>query len=439
MTQLAGMKVALVSSYDLEGGAARAASRLHEALLMSGVEATLSVLYRSGSAPGVQGSADLGARLAARARWRADQLPAQALGLARGEFSVNWLGGDLTSRLRALKPDVVHLHWVNAGFVSLRELGQLAVPAWWTAHDMWPFTGGCHYDQDCGRFQGHGCSQCPLQQRLNAVQLPRQRLAAKSAVVAARSVDFICPSRWMADVARRSPVAAGREVRVVPNAIDTKRFKPIARDAARALYGLPAQATVLLFGAVNSQADARKGYGQLQAALQALQAQRAHSDASDLVLCVFGSAQRGVGRLPGLGDLPVHHVGHLHDEASLVALYSAADVFVAPSLQDNLPNTVLEANACALPTVAFDIGGMADLIEHRVSGWLARAGDAASLAEGLAFALSQPAWRLSAGQAARAAAVARFDYPVVAAAHVGLYRQALARRAAPARAQGALS
>jgi glycosyltransferase involved in cell wall biosynthesis len=132
-------------------------------------------------------------------------------------------------------------------------------------------------------------------------------------------------------------------------------------------------------------------------------------------------------------------VGHLHDEASLVALYSAADLFVAPSLQDNLPNTVLEANACALPTVAFDIGGMADLIEHRVSGWLAAAGDASALADGLAFALSQPAWRLSAGRAARAAAVARFDYPVVAAAHVGLYRQALARRAAPAGVQGALS
>jgi len=124
-----------------------------------------------------------------------------------------------------------------------------------------------------------------------------------------------------------------------------------------------------------------------------------------------------------------------------VALYSAADVFVAPSLQDNLPNTVLEANACALPSVAFDIGGMGDLIEHRVSGWLASAGDASALADGLVHALQNPSWRVAAGQAARAAVLARFDYPVVAAAHAVLYRQLMsrARTQAPSAAPGLTS
>ena len=145
------MKVALVSSYELEGGAAKAAFRLHEALLASGVDASLSVLYRSSAAPSVHGDAGQGSRLAARARWRLDHAPAQLLGLPRGEFSVNGLGGDLASRLQALAPDVVHLHWVNAGFVSVSEIAALRLPVVWTAHDMWPFTGGCHYDRGCGR------------------------------------------------------------------------------------------------------------------------------------------------------------------------------------------------------------------------------------------------------------------------------------------------
>jgi glycosyltransferase involved in cell wall biosynthesis len=298
---------------------------------------------------------------------------------------------------------------------------------------MWPFTGGCHYDRGCGRFQAQGCTACPMQQRLPQWQLPRQRLVAKAAAARAAAVHFVTPSRWMAGVAQRSPVARQRPVQAIPNAIDTRRYKPIDRAAARSLFGLPTDRTLLLFGAVAAQADPRKGYAQLQTALQALQAQGAHGNAA---LVVFGSATRGTGTLH---DLPVFHVGHLHDDESLVALYSAADVFVAPSLQDNLPNTVLEANACGLPSVAFDIGGMADLIEHRVSGWLAAAGDAAALAEGLAHALQQPAWRAEAGRAARAAAVARFDYPVVAAAHGALYRQLLARPVSSTAMQGAAS
>jgi len=429
------MKVALVSSYDLEGGAGRAALRLHQALRESGLDASLEVLYRSSSQPGVHGHAGLGSRLAARARWRLDHAPAQALGLQRGEFSVNVWGTDLAARLRALAPDVVHLHWLNAGFVSVAQIAALRLPVVWTAHDMWPFTGGCHYDQGCGRFEHLGCSVCPLQQRLQAWQLPRQRLAAKAAAGQAADLHFVGPSRWMAGVAQRSPVARQRPVQVIPNAIDARRFKPIDRQAARALFGLPADKPLLLFGAVNAQADARKGFVQLQQALQLLQARGAHDGAA---LCVFGTAARGTGMLHGL---PVHEVGHLHDDESLVALYSAADVFVAPSLQDNLPNTVLEANACALPSVAFDIGGMGDLIEHRVSGWLASAGDASALADGLVHALQNPSWRVAAGQAARAAVLARFDYPVVAAAHAVLYRQLMsrARTQAPSAAPGLTS
>lgn len=413
------MKIALVSSYELEGGAARAAQRLFEALRGAGHDATMQVLYRSSADPQVHGAIGANARLAARLRWRADQAPGALLGLQRGEFSLNWLRSGLAKRLRGVAADVVHLHWINAGFASVAEVAALRGPVVWTAHDMWPFTGGCHYDAGCGRFETEGCSPCPLQKRGHAWPLPRQRLTAKVRASAAAEVRFVCPSRWMARVAQRSPVARGRAVQVIPNAIDTIRFKPIDRAAARQLFGLPPDRSVLLFGAVNAEADARKGYAQLDAALRLLQQRGLHEG---LLLCVFGSATRGDGTLHGI---PVRHVGHLHDDESLVALYAAADLFVAPSLQDNLPNTVLEANACGLPSMAFDVGGMVDLVEHGVSGWLAAAGDAAALADGIAHALKHASWRQSAGRAARAAAVAGFSYPVVAAAHAALYRDAI--------------
>ena len=425
------MNIALVSSYDLEGGAARAAQRLFEALRGAGINATLHVLYRSSGDAHVHGASGTAARLAARLRWRADQAPGALLGLQRGEFSVNCLGAGLAKRLRGVAADVVHLHWVNAGFVSVAEIAALRGPVVWTAHDMWPFTGGCHYDAGCGRFEDAACNPCPLQKRGLAFALPRQRLTAKVSATAATGLRFVCPSRWMAGVASRSPVARGRAVQVIPNAIDTTRFKPMERRAARELFGLPQDSSVLLFGAVNAEADARKGYTQLDAAFQLLRSRGLHQGLhqgshdglrSDVLLCVFGGTARGEGLLHGI---PVRHVGHLHDDESLVALYSAADLFIAPSLQDNLPNTVLEANACGLPSVAFDVGGMADLIEHRHSGWLAAAGDAGALADGIVHGLQQPVWRQAAGAAARAAAVARFSYPVVAAAHAALYRDAM--------------
>ena len=413
------MKLALVNTYDIEGGAARAALRLHQALRSQGVDSALFVQQRTGGEDAVHGPPGHLPRVASRLRWQADQLPGQLAGARRGEFSVNWLGDALAKRLRAFAPDIVHLHWVNAGFVSLHQMRQLGRPLFWTAHDMWPFTGGCHYDRGCGRFSADQCRPCPMQLRWPSLPLARQRLAAKVVTADQASIDFVAPSRWMAGVAKASPVARDRPVHVVANAIDTTRFRPIDRHAARDLFSLPQERTVLLFGGVLSNTDPRKGFALLDAALAQL---AAAGRAGNVSLAVFGSAMCADGRVHGI---PVRFVGHLHDDESLVALYSAADVFLAPSLQDNLPNTVLEAAACARPTVAFDIGGMADLIEHGVSGWLAKPQDPDSLATGIARAVDDPAWRQGAGAAARRHVEANFSYPTIARAHMALYAQRL--------------
>jgi glycosyltransferase involved in cell wall biosynthesis len=413
------MKVAIVNTYDLQGGAARAASRLHRALMTVGIDSRLFVQQRSTNESDVVGQSGNWSRAVGRMRWQLDNLPAHAVGAVRGQFSVNFLSGGLSAKLREFQPDVIHLHWVNAAYVSIAEIATLRAPVFWTAHDMWPFTGGCHYDEACGRFAEDRCLPCPLQRSAPAFPLARARLAAKVRASTAASVSFIAPSRWMASVANLSPVGRTRSVAVIPNAIDTHRFKPMDRAAARDLYGLPLDRIIFLFGGVLSDADPRKGFSLLNLALADL---AATDIASRVSICIFGSDGKGEGLIHGM---PVRYIGHLHDDESLVALYSACDVFLAPSLQDNLPNTVMEASSCGRPTVAFDIGGMSDLIDHGISGWLAKGGDIAAFAEGMIGLARNAEFRASAGIAARDRSVARFSYTTVAASHVEAYRLGL--------------
>ncbi|MBK1712490.1 glycosyltransferase [Rubrivivax gelatinosus] len=410
------MKVALVSSFDLDGGAARAAYRLLDAIVRAGVDARLFVQVRSAGDVRVDGPSGGVARIWARLRPHLDHLPARRTGATLGAFSVNWLPAGIAGRLAAFAPDLVHWHGLHAGFASVREIERLGRPAVWTAHDMWPFTGGCHYDEGCGGFETRGCSPCPQQHARPAAPLAARRLHAKVQAAQRGRLAFVTPSRWLADVAARSPVARERPVHVIPNGLDLERFRPIDRTAARALFGLPAERVVLLFGAVHATSDRRKGYDLLDAALARLQGSPWRDR---VVLAVYGGA-RGRSSVHGV---PAYGVGQLHDEESLIALYSAADVFVAPSRQDNLPNTVLEATACALPTVGFATGGIPDLVEDGVTGWLAQTVDADALYAALERALQDPARRAAAGQAARARAVERFSDAASALEHRRLYAQ----------------
>lgn len=420
------MKVAIVSSFDLDGGAARAAYRLHHALLEHGANSRMFVQVRTSADPSVFGRSAGLPKLIGRIRPLVDHTPSQWMGTRLGQFSVNWLPGDLLPKLAAFDPDVVHLHWINAGYVSVGQFAKIRRPLVWTAHDMWPFTGGCHYDEGCERFSQSGCVPCPMHLRGGVLRLAGRRLQAKQAAFAATELTVVSPSHWLADVARRSPVASGAPIKVLPNGIDLRRFKAIDKAAARALFALPPDKTILLFGAVKSDSTPRKGFVHLD---EMLRHAAASPLADSIVLCVYGTATKGEGQLHGI---PTRHVGHLHDDESLIALYSAADVFIAPSLQDNLPNTVVEASACGLPTIAFDIGGMPDLIEDGVTGFLAREVNGRALLDALHKALVDPSWRVAASRAARKLAEDRFCSRKFAAAHVTLYEESIRRYSANA-------
>ena len=225
---------------------------------------------------------------------------------------------------------------------------------------------------------------------------------------------IVTPNTRLADCVRESALMREWPVTVVPNPVDTDRWKPLDQALARSLLGLPADVPLLLFGAMGGGRDPRKGFDLLVDALAHLR-----GDLRDLYLVVFG--QLAPRQPPDLG-FPIHYTGHLHDDLSLRALYSAADLLVIPSRQDNLPNTGVEAHACGTPVVAFNVGGLPDIVEHESTGYLAHAFDAEDLAAGIVWVLKNRGSR-NLGHKARARALERHSYEVVADQYRSVYRQ----------------
>ncbi len=410
------MKPLLVNSNDLRGGAARAAYRLHRALRSISIESILLVQTKDGDDPTVVGPGTNFGRLLNPLRPVLDVLPILAYPKrTKATFYPGWLPDRSRGRVKDIAPDLVHLHWITGGFVNVRALRKYRLPLVWTLHDMWAFTGGCHYDDGCGRYLSR-CGSCPVLGSNSSCDLSSLGFRRKARAYRDLPLTIVTPSRWLGERARSSPLLAGFPVSVIPNAIDTNCFRPIAKDAARDLLGLPVDRKLILFGAAHGADEPRKGFSHLQTALRLL-AKR--SVASQYTAVIFGASAPE--RPPDLG-MPCTYVGSLNDDVSLAALYAAADVFVAPSIQENLSNTVMEALACGTPCVAFDIGGMPDMIEHRRNGFLARPFDAVDLAEGLNWVMAEEARRRALGARAREKAVEEFEMSKVAYRHAELYR-----------------
>lgn len=412
------MKALLLSTFDRVGGAARATYRLHGGLqaLSSERFVTSQMLVQRKVSDDVTVLAPRSGpdRTIARLRSPFDRLPLARYPQREGFFSVQWLPDNLVNRITMLQPDVINLHWIGRGFVQIETLAQLNRPLVWTLHDMWAFTGGCHYNDDCDRYQ-QNCGACPQLHSTQDSDLTRWIWARKAKAWQSLPLTLVSPSRWLADCARKSALLSHHRIEVIPNGLNLNLYKPMSRLVARQHLGLPPDQTLVLFGAASAISDRRKGFHLLQEMLQRLRLE----PELDLALIVLGSDRPE--NPPDLG-FPSHYLGHLQDEEALATVYAAADVFVAPSLQDNLPNTVLEAMACGTPCVAFDIGGMPDMIDHQVNGYLARPFDCGELAAGLRWVL-QAGDRV--GQNARAKAEQAFSLEHQARRYQSLFTEVI--------------
>jgi glycosyltransferase involved in cell wall biosynthesis len=375
------MNTLVLSTFDINGGAARAAYRLHLGLQSAGLNSKMMVQYKvSNDKTVLEPSSKLG-KWVNRLRPTLDGLPLQLYPRRNCNiFSCQWLPDFIESKLKRLCLDVINLHWNCAGYLSIESLAKFKIPLVWTIHDMWAFTGGCHYSQNCDRYTS-SCGSCFQLHSDNARDLSHWIWQRKAKAWRELDLTIIAPSAWLAKCARSSSLFRDLRVEVIPNSLDTQKYKPVERGVARELLNLPQDKQLILFGAVESTSETRKGFHLLQPSLQKL-SQSGWQDTVELV--VFGSSQP---ENPVELGFKSHYLGNFSDDLSLALIYAAADVFVAPSIQDNLPNTIMEAIACGTPCVAFNIGGMSDLIEHQENGYLAQNLEVESLAQGIAWVL----------------------------------------------------
>ena len=379
------MKVVILNTSEHTGGAAVAANRLLKALRKQGVEATMLVRDKSSQDPNVhsinrtwfQQKVNL-----LRFLWErfviflCNRFSRSTL----FQVSIANTGTDLSQHPLVQAADVIHLHWINQGFLSLHDLQKLVAldkPIVWTMHDMWPCTGICHHARDCEQFQQQ-CEGCFYLQSTHP-DLSTEVFRAKSQLYRTAPMTFVGCSQWLTDRARQSRLVIGKQVLSIPNPIDLQRFKPMERKAMRERWKLPLDKKLILFGALNVTNE-RKGLAYLIKALHILQPDH-------IALVVFGQVKSQVAeRIP----VAIHSLGYVSDEEKVATIYNAVDLFVTSSLEENLPNTIMESMACGTPCVGFRTGGIPEMIDHLSNGYVANYQDSADLARGIEWVLNHP-------------------------------------------------
>lgn len=412
------MRILLVNTSERTGGAAIAANRLMHALWHIGAEAKMLVRDRSTRATNVVSlpkSPMLRVRFVAE---RAQIFLENKLHKHRlFEVDTASFGTDITQLPEFKEADVVHLHWINQGFLSLSDIAKIlrsGKPLVWTLHDMWPCTGICHYSQGCGRWM-QGCGQCPILLKGSARDLSYRTYLKKQQTYAAGRIHFVACSDWLAQIAQQAPLLAGHPVESIPNAIDTHVYSPAEKLTARRHLGLPGDKTVLLFVAYKAT-DPIKGIKHFREALNHLQEQNP-ALIGNLHVVVVG---REATSLRDSFPCPATTFEYVSDERTLRDLYNAANLLMMPTLQDNLPNTIVEAMACGLPCVGFRVGGLPQLIETGFNGYLAEPQQSTDFAKGIAYCLDTQRSEQMA-QNARQRALRTFSEEAVANRYMQIY------------------
>jgi glycosyltransferase involved in cell wall biosynthesis len=393
------MKVLHLSTTDIEGGAARAAHRLHQGLRKADVDSQMLVRAKFGIDQNVISDRSVLTKLGPRL----DGLPLRFYpkhDLAM--FSAQWAPDALTTTVAQLAPDILLLHWIGNGFVNINSLRQFKKPLVWLMHDMWAFTGGCHYTQDCEGYKKQ-CGQCPQLQSQRDWDLSRWIWQRKVKAWRGLDLTIVSPSTWLAEVAQSSSLFKHVPIVVIPHGLDLEKYHPQDRQAARHILHLPQEKHLVLFGASpGTTGDTRKGFQFLVPALQRLGQM---DPGKQIELAVFGSNPPE--DPPELG-FKIHYLGQFQDDLSLSLVYSAADVMVVPSMQEAFGQTASEALACGTPVVAFEATGLKDIVEHQVTGYLAAPFDVADLAQGISWILEDSERHQNLRLAARAKAEQEF-------------------------------
>ncbi len=419
------MKIVLISTDDLRGGAARAAYRLQQGLRQIGQECQMLVRYKRSPDENVVSIVDphilekSAEALLLEGAIQQHYIDAHRTDISNSSFTLPYPGFDLTGLPQIQEADVINLHWVAhlQSPPTLRNLLSLHKPIVWTLHDEWPFTGGCHYSAGCEGYR-HDCAACP-QLADDVYELPSAVLQDKLAYFQDAHMTVVTPSRWLAERAAESKLFGAQRIEVIPNSVNTDVYLPIPKAEAKHRLGIGAEVATLLFGAQDGR-EKRKGFAVLLEALQAcLGDERIQKLAANGRLKVL-SLGRTAPDLATL-SLPIHSLGYTDSDEEICLAYSAADVFVLPSLEDNLPNTMLEAMSCGTPVIGSRVGGIPELVIDGLTGFLVAPGEVRQLAEALLTAILDPTRLSGMSQRCRQVIEQGYALPTQATRYLALY------------------
>lgn len=380
------MHVLIINTSERTGGAAIAANRLMEALKKNGIKARMLVRDKQTDQLTVS-SIPSSWTLTVKFLWERfiiwinNRLSRKNLLMV----DIANTGTDITQTFEFKQADVIHLHWVNHGYLSLHDIDlimQSGKPVVITMHDMWYFTGICHHAGKCEKYKVQ-CVECPLIYGGIGKDLAQQVFLQKRKIYYNNKIVFVGCSQWMASLCRSSRLTSGQTILNIPNPIDTTTFQPADMQESRKDCHLPADKYLLLFCS-RLITDPYKGFRQLADACSIIRKQYPQL-AERLGVVVLGEESDKIKSLIPLDVYPVNYLSNLRD---IVRLYNAVDLFVTPSLQENLPNTIMEAMACGTPCVGFHIGGIPEMIDHQQNGYVANYRDAEDFARGIDWCLS---------------------------------------------------
>ena len=380
----------IVNTSERTGGAAIAAGRLTEALKSHGIKAKM--LVRDKQTDRISTVALGGGwKQVRKFVWERVVIWINSHFRRERLFSVDIAntGNDITRLPEFKEADLIHLHWINQGMLSLKVIRKILAsgkPVVWTMHDMWPCTGICHHARTCTAFHSE-CGACPMIYSQKRKDLSTRIFRQKQRLYASGGIHFVTCSHWLEGMAKQSALLANQPVSVIPNPISTTLFHPMKQTEARQKLALPTESKLILFGSVKLT-DKRKGIDYMVEACRLLAKQHpALKEQLALVAVGMHAAE-----LQPLVPFKVHNMGYVKEEHQLVEIYNAADLYVIPSLDENLPNTIMEAMACGTPCVGFPTGGIPEMIDHLKNGYLTKEHSAEQLAEGIYTLLTTPAY-----------------------------------------------
>ena len=420
------MRVLIVNTSEKTGGAAVASNRLMEALNNNGVKAKMLVRDKETNQITV-----VGLKHTVALKW--NFLWERWVIFMHNHFSRKHLfeidiantGTDITSLPEFKEADIIHLSWINQGMLSLHHIKSIiesGKPIVWTMHDLWPATAICHYAHECTSFTT-GCHRCQyLHGGGSDKDLSAKVWKKKKELYRDANMSFVTCSKWLREEAQKSGLLIGKRLTNIPNPINTNAFKPGDKREAKIHAGLPIDKHLILFVS-QRVTDQRKGMKYFTEAINILADKYPEMKSNTGIAILGGHSEEIVNQLA----LPTYPLGYINDEHKIISIYNAVEAFVLPSLEDNLPNTIMESMACGIPCVGFNVGGIPEMIDHQVNGYVARYKDSEDLATGIHWVLEASDYKQLSENAVHKVSI-EYSQHNVAMSYIEVYNQAISTK-----------